>query len=250
MKKTTSLADRRAFTLIEVLVVVAIIALLISILLPSLSRARAQAQAAGCLSNMRSLGLALQMYAMNNRGMLVDFGLSETGQVDETTTWLHALRRELQNRSTSSDVGEVGRCLSDRSPYWAALHPSTGQLRRTSYGVNDYLTGRVEGFESYRRMDRVRRPATTIIFVEMNETTNYATADHVHPPNWMVQEREAARLEMEIERHLGKANYTFLDGHAAPHWFEQTFKKKSVRREGNRFIIEWSHNQYDPQVAF
>lgn len=54
---------RRAFTLIELLVVVAIIALIIGILIPTLGAARRQAMSAACLSNMRQLGLGLEMYA-------------------------------------------------------------------------------------------------------------------------------------------------------------------------------------------
>ncbi len=61
---------RSGFTLIELLVVIAIISLLVSILVPSLNRAKELARIVVCLSNMRSLGLASQLYASENDGIL------------------------------------------------------------------------------------------------------------------------------------------------------------------------------------
>jgi prepilin-type N-terminal cleavage/methylation domain-containing protein len=68
-----------AFTLVELLVVIGIIALLISILLPALNKARDSANTVACLSNIRQLGAAATNYAAEHKGYIIPVGNSKVG---------------------------------------------------------------------------------------------------------------------------------------------------------------------------
>jgi prepilin-type N-terminal cleavage/methylation domain-containing protein len=93
---------RRAFTLVELLVVVGIIALLIAILLPALRKARQQAMTVTCASSLRQMYAAVTMYANDHRGYLpaARFWDNRAGATNPIFFWHDALERYLQPHNT------------------------------------------------------------------------------------------------------------------------------------------------------
>ena len=246
---------RSGFTLIELLVVISIIALLISILIPSLSRARQAAKSVVCASNMRGLMQALYLYAGDHRDQLVSAGLAHgASYANEQAAWINTLRKEYGENTL------IAKCPQDQSQHWevpiqppsisGSTEPSDAApiLRRTSYGTNYYIAGQVGGRGPYNKMGMISRPGTTVFMVELIEVGPFATSDHVHPETWWSNPRQLASQEMALDRHLEKANYSFFDGHVGTRAFEDTYLIDN-QRSGLRTGIVWKRNYYDPGIS-
>jgi prepilin-type N-terminal cleavage/methylation domain-containing protein/prepilin-type processing-associated H-X9-DG protein len=98
---------RRAFTLVELLVVIGIIALLIGILLPALNKARESARTVKCMSNIRQWGIGMLLYADANKGQLPDEGddgdaantLAAIEYFDSQQIWFNAVPKYVNGKS-------------------------------------------------------------------------------------------------------------------------------------------------------
>ena len=131
------------------------------------------------------------------------------------------------------------------------------RLRLVSYAT-PYTLGNAQGFERFRKLTAIPRPSSTIFAVELTEGgrepdnpthSGFVFADHVHPETWTRASpstgNEIVGFQVEIEQHNGRANYAFLDGHAAAHTRSETFENET----GSVFNPQWVANLYWPDVA-
>ncbi|MEP0843236.1 MAG: type II secretion system protein [Phycisphaerae bacterium] len=131
----SSCRRNRAFTLIEVLVVVAIIALLVSILIPSLDAARKQSRTVVCQSNLRSLMVGFMTYAAETRGYLP--GCSEDTDAD----WLGLSNKNKLNPNLpprQPEDGTIFKHVGRQKHIYRC--PDDDQYRDTSLGFYSYTT--------------------------------------------------------------------------------------------------------------
>jgi prepilin-type N-terminal cleavage/methylation domain-containing protein len=125
---TTTQHSGRGFTLVELLVVIGIIALLISILLPSLNKARESAKAIACASNLRQLANAVQLYMNDNKGVL-PIGCLALNTSGANVVWDTLLTKYVGKECTNPYVNNtppaVFKCPNDNvarpAPYQTAI---------------------------------------------------------------------------------------------------------------------------------
>jgi prepilin-type N-terminal cleavage/methylation domain-containing protein len=153
---------RNGFTLIELLVVIAIIAILAAILFPVFAQAREKARQTQCLSNMRQMGLAVQMYLQDfDERFPLD---SHTGS-GASWTWLFTLEPYTKTRL-------LYRCPSDPSTNWERPRPGQRTPRRVSYGTNFWMLPALWGEQDclgYNSLASIVSPANTIYIAEVKE---------------------------------------------------------------------------------
>jgi prepilin-type N-terminal cleavage/methylation domain-containing protein/prepilin-type processing-associated H-X9-DG protein len=241
------------FSLIELLVVVAILAILVSMLLPSLSRARELARRAMCGSNIRQLALANTIYAASNQNHYVlaaqdifdDLGDGRGGRF----RWHGSRERGNQPFDPARGplapyIGSQGKLKS--CPTFESMVGSTSgndfEKGNGGYGYNaQYIGGRNDKYGYGPRAaaesastNAVARPFETVMFTDAgiaqgNDSGGVITEySFCEPPFWQFEPGapSTSRTWPSIHfRHLGAASVAWADGHVS--WERLTFSNES-----------------------
>ncbi|MGD9720422.1 MAG: type II secretion system protein [Pirellulales bacterium] len=212
---------RKGFTLVELLVVIAVMGVLVGLLLPAIQASREQARIANCASNMRQVGLGMLRFCDAHRGNWPN--TTHTVEPDPVTgkytqAWVYTLAPYLE------DVEAIRICPSDLA----------GQLRvlgkGTSYTMNGYLSKEAKpAFENLRKLPATHRAIVAFELAEIKDKGALTSGnpqdidlfnDHVHSWSWFATSNINAGLvmtaisnEVAVDRHHGTSHFLYGDGH-------------------------------------
>ena len=184
----------RAFSLVELLVVVAVIAVLVAILSPSLRGAKALARRAKCMAGLDKLSEAWSAYAAGHRDKLV-------GAFTGGGEWVG-------NGNTEDSIR-----LGDLYPYTDSLAlyrcPSDPGTYLRSYSICDFIGGHSWSglWESAEKGSRIPRPSDAMVFLEEDDIRGYNRG------SWVIYLTGDKWIDPIPSWHSAGATFSFGDGH-------------------------------------
>ena len=235
----------KAFTLVELLVVISIIAILMAILMPTLQSARAQGQSVACRAHLRNLGVALTIYIEDNdRWLPAAEPRDKTDETSEENWYMN--QGFMAGMGVNPQFDETGKILgppAGRSILTCPSHRHPNMTRdesplfspqerpyALSYTMNGTLrlSSRGGSLGSYRHASEFKKPSETLILCDGN---GYLSAR-------AIVFYEACPEHNFEYRHRGSLNLLMLDGHT-----EAKTEKDIPMGRASRYEHFWSEKK-------
>ena len=230
--------ERNSFTLIELLIVIAIIAILAGMLLPALNSAREKAKAVQCQGNLRQIGQVFAAYSLEYQDYLMPKNTVVSG-ANTVNNWLSYGTYLSSSLNVKGDVWRKGRsvngCPSRVSTGRKSINSTEYEEQACSYALNVTLMGNGEKTNgTFYKISRLRQPSYYISVTD-SENTAFSCSTYF----WSITYGKT--YEYTDFRHNGKQgmNQLFCDGH-----LEGARNKNDFRAENESAARKKSETTY------
>lgn len=200
---------RWGFSMVELLVAISIVAVLAAILIPVLSSVRQRSLSAACQSNLRQMGVALNVYVAEHDGVFIPAAVYRPVDQGIYLYWYEMLEPYMGGSPEDPKNRPAWQLCPAKD-----IKPMT--LETVGYGWNSRNFGHATGGNNdpdpaddpdgvYSRLMQVENPADTIIIGDSKDAT---TDDQAYQNRYLYESGQ-----LLAERHSGGGNYLFVDGH-------------------------------------
>jgi prepilin-type processing-associated H-X9-DG protein len=214
------------FTLIELLIVVAVIMILVSLLLPALGKVKAVSKRISCANGMRQAGMGVLSYSESYDGFLPQSSSPHSGAgVYDYSYWYTAAAAELGCPLPSSDAEYVSMAPTP-GVFWCPAIPETALALMRKYNWLScnggfYYMGIVANYNTlphfndnppYLKLVKIKRPSQLDMLADGN---TYLECGDAGPAFTWAFEKGNAKNRLSTLRHQRGCNLTFSDGHVS-----------------------------------
>jgi prepilin-type N-terminal cleavage/methylation domain-containing protein/prepilin-type processing-associated H-X9-DG protein len=251
-RRRCGIRRRRAFTLVELLVVIGIIAVLISILLPTLGRARRAGQEVACMSNLRQLATAMHTYADAYKGNTMPIVFTPGDY------WHHLLAIQLGDKQYPSDPNNESRLMArlmrcptlDSNPIANGFGTASQRWSygdgSGSYGINLWLlpkgayAAQFPPTKSFAKLSSVRQSSEVPIVADSIWVGSWPDNNDLVLPQiktgWGQHQNGYFMGRFCIDRHRRAINTAFVDGHVSRMELQDLWKLRWHRQSAPKDV--------------
>jgi prepilin-type N-terminal cleavage/methylation domain-containing protein/prepilin-type processing-associated H-X9-DG protein len=250
MKVLKKIRIASGFTLVELLVVIAMIGILSGILLPSMAKAKAKATGVACLGNTRQLALAWNLYALDANDRLVyNLGLDRRQPVPPPNRNLNWVNNVMSWELDSDNTNTAFVFISPLASYWgrsldllrcpadrvlSEVQRRAGWSNRVrSFSMNAMVGdagpnvvdgGNVlnPGYKQFLKMQDIPHPSGIFVFLDEHP-------DSIGDGYFYNNEEEAEWIHLPASYHNGAGNFSFADGHTESHRWLSALTKQPAK---------------------